>query len=642
MSNTLHGLKSVWTAALMSSSGLAAPTLVPIGGDYNTAADLVRIVSESATGSSIDIVVLPPAYAETKAEAFENGDYELALEHVTSLAQACTASADPARFPSGCRVALVDLWGRADANAPAIAAALGSADLDGVFILGGDQQAAMQTLAGTPSEWALAASYARGVVMAGTSAGNAVLSNTMNGGYTDYGDSSVGLQLGAIDLWFGDVDPLRRGLSFGSRRAVFDQHLYERGRFGRLLNETAQTADRLGGGGLVGIGVDTDTAPVVRGDRLISEIIGTSSVAIVDFRSLGARWAWLDGDGRPLPNPTPASTPTAALSARNVLAHVLAPRQSPGSIGYELDRRTPLLDGACVPYLGLGPLRVDLGDLLSNRPLILGGDLSVGPSWPEDSRVLRELVARSGATGPMLLVAAGYADGETAAADLTAYAEALALSGWAGATVAKVFPEPVSDAELARAAAIIILGADQGQLPALLADRAFERLVRTASLLAPVLMLDRSIAAMAGDVYDGIDDAADCIEAWKASQALVERGLGLVRSPRPVGFEPRLQYDYRYGRLFGIPVASSDRRPVVFGLSEASALVVTPHGATVVGQNPVIAVDTGPATFYRGTNGAFGVLNAVVDVYEPGVYDPGVCGPGVYGRGVYGRGLYGR
>jgi cyanophycinase-like exopeptidase len=445
-----------------------------------------------------------------------------------------------------------------------------------------------------------------------------VLSYTMNDGYTEYGDSSVGLQLGALDLWYGDADPLHRGLSFGSRRAIFDQHLYERGRFGRLLNETAQTADHLGAGGLVGLGVDTDTAPVIRGDRHISEVFGTSSVTVVDFRSLGARWAWVDESGRPVSNPSPASTPTAALVAHDVLAHVLAPRQGRQTIGYELDRRAPVLDGARVPFPGIRPQSLGLRDLTAERPLILGGDLSVGPSWPEDSKVLRELIARAGSTGPMLVVAAGYADGEVAAADLAAYEEALTLSGWAGATVTKVFPAPVSDAELQGAAAVIFLGGDQGQLPGLLAQRSFERLLRAAAHRAPVTMLDRSIAALAGDVYDGVDDAADWIEAWKASQAQVQRGLGLVRSPRPVAFEPRLQYDYRYGRLFGIPFGSGGRRPVVLGISEATALVVTPTGASVIGQNPVIAVDTGPSTFYLGANGAFGVLNAVLDVYEPG------------------------
>lgn len=617
MARSFDGLRGVGIAALMSSAALAVPTLVPIGGDYNTVADFVRVVSASATGRSIDIVVIPSTYADTKAEAMENGDYELALEHVSQLEQACAATVDLARFPEGCRASLVDLWVRSDADDAAVAGALGSAELDGAFILGGDQEAGMLAMAGSAAERALAASYARGAVVGGTSAGNAVLSTTMSDGYTDYGDSSVALQLGAIDMWFGGADPLHRGLSFGSKRAVFDQHLYQRGRFGRLLNETARTADRFGGGGLLGIGVDLDTAPVVRDDRWISEVFGASSLSIIDFRTLGARWSWVDGDGRAVPNPTPETTPTAALSARNVLVHVLAPRQGPGGIAYELAQRTPVLDRTPVHYPGLRAPPLDLGDLRAARPLILGGDLSMGPTWPEDSKVLRELIARAGATGPMLVVAAGYTDPEAAQEDLGTYLEALALSGWTGATVTRVFPEPVSDAELARAAGVILLGADQGQLPALLADRRFERLVRGASRLAPVLMLERSIVAMAGDVYDGVDDAADWIDAWKESQANIQRGLGLVRASRPVAFEPRLQWDYRWGRLFGIPFAAPGRRPVALGISEGSAIVVTSCGATVVGLNPVIAVDTGASTFYHGSNGAFGVLNAVLDVYEP-------------------------
>ncbi len=42
-----------------------------------------------------------------------------------------------------------------------------------------------------------------------------------------------------------------RGLSFGSRRAIFDQHFHQRGRFGRLLNLTAQSVPRTGAAHLI-------------------------------------------------------------------------------------------------------------------------------------------------------------------------------------------------------------------------------------------------------------------------------------------------------------------------------------------------------------------------------------------------------
>ncbi len=594
------------------------PILVPIGGGYDTVADYVRIVASNATGSSIDIAVVPSTYAETRAEAIDNGDYDLALEHVAELDAACTAIVTPATFPGGCHVSLIELWERPDASNPGIVAALGSPALDGVFVLGGDQGAAMAVLAQTPAEAALSATYARGGVMGGTSAGNSVLSRTMTNGYTDYGDSTVGLQLGALDIWDGESDPLKRGFAFGSTRALFDQHLYERGRFGRLLNEAARTADQLGNGGLLAIGADTDTSPVVRGDRNISEIFGLSSVTIADMKTLRSSYAWVGTDGRPVANPSPENTPTAALSARDVVVQVLAPRAGRGSIGYDLNQRVPSLDGIPRPIPFQWAQRPSADTITSSRPILIGGDLSVGPNWPGDSKVLRELVSRTKSTGPMLVIAAGYDDASAAQDDIDAYTESLTASGWTRPVQGIVYPAAVSAAQLQNAGGVIILGGNQGAISSLTADASFVQLVRNAHNRAAIVLLDRSLAAIAGDTYDAVDDAADWIEAWKASQAQVRPGLGLVSVPRRnVAFEPRLQYDYRYGRLFGIPFASSGQPPLVFGISEGTALLVTPRGATVVGENPVIEVDTARATSYLGDNGAFGVLNAVIDVYEP-------------------------
>lgn len=128
-------------------------------------------------------------------------------------------------------------------------------------------------------------------------------------------------------------------------------------------------------------------------------------------------------------------------------------------------------------------------------------------------------------------------------------------------------------------------------------------------------MLDRAMTAVAGSVYDAIDDASDPIEAFLANNAHLGSGLGLVDGS--VAFEPRLQYDYRYGRLYGIPFQAQKSRPIVFGISESTALLVGPDGATVIGQNPVIMTDSSWATFYTGENGALGAFNVLVDVYEP-------------------------
>ena len=54
--------------------------------------------------------------------------------------------------------------------------------------------------------------------------------------------------------WADSSDPRHRGLVFGSDRAIFDEHFDQRGRFGRLVNIVAQSADHFGGADRLGLG----------------------------------------------------------------------------------------------------------------------------------------------------------------------------------------------------------------------------------------------------------------------------------------------------------------------------------------------------------------------------------------------------
>jgi cyanophycinase len=56
---------------------------------------------------------------------------------------------------------------------------------------------------------------------------------------------------------------------------VIDQHFAQRNRYGRLLMIVAQSPD------LLGMGVDEDTAAVIRDDHLV-EVIGRGAVTIID------------------------------------------------------------------------------------------------------------------------------------------------------------------------------------------------------------------------------------------------------------------------------------------------------------------------------------------------------------------------
>ena len=90
---------------------------------------------------------------------------------------------------TGCTATLAVLLNRADAMDPANSAALNAATTDGIYVLGGDQEIAMDVLAGSPAEAAITAGVRqRGVVLGGTSAGAAVESRNMINGYTTLAD----------------------------------------------------------------------------------------------------------------------------------------------------------------------------------------------------------------------------------------------------------------------------------------------------------------------------------------------------------------------------------------------------------------------------------------------------------------------
>jgi cyanophycinase len=134
----------------------------------------------------------------------------------------------------------------------------------GVFLGGGDQVALVASLQGTATAAALQAYYREGGVICGTSAGAAGLSElTMAGGELD-------AEGRLIDQYLGP------GLGLLGHDAIIDTHFRRRGRMQRLFLVVA------GNPQLLGIGIDEDTALIVRGD--VGEVVGAGSVTFIDGR----------------------------------------------------------------------------------------------------------------------------------------------------------------------------------------------------------------------------------------------------------------------------------------------------------------------------------------------------------------------
>jgi cyanophycinase len=174
---------------------------------------------------------------------------------------------------------------RPDADKPSVARSLDSAT--GVWFTGGDQDLLTAAIGGTATQRAIQARYRAGAVVGGTSAGAAVMSDSMiTGNQTPPGDTTgyYGDDFPAISRHRIQITP---GLGFLSN-AIVDQHFIKRERHNRLISAVLEHPS------LIGVGIDENTALEVRPDGTW-RVLGESAVVIYD-----ARKAKVTPDSRPV------------------------------------------------------------------------------------------------------------------------------------------------------------------------------------------------------------------------------------------------------------------------------------------------------------------------------------------------------
>jgi cyanophycinase len=136
----------------------------------------------------------------------------------------------------------------------------------GVFFTGGNQLRISTLIGGTAVAKAIRAMNARGVPVAGTSAGAAVLSEHM----IAFGDEGHSPIAGSVRLAPG------LGLT---NRFIIDQHFRQRDRLGRLATALAYNPFA------IGIGLDEDTAAFIGPDNTL-EVEGSGAVTVIDAAEL--------------------------------------------------------------------------------------------------------------------------------------------------------------------------------------------------------------------------------------------------------------------------------------------------------------------------------------------------------------------
>lgn len=155
---------------------------------------------------------------------------------------------------------VLDIRNRPQANDKALAKILDDADL--IFLTGGDQLRLTTILGGSRVLDAIRTRLQAGALIVGTSAGAAVISDTM----IYEGKSEEGLLKGGVltTSGFGFVENI-----------IFDTHFLDRGRIGRLMQIVTTNPT------CIGVGLGEDSGIILKGNRT-AEVIGTGQVIIVD------------------------------------------------------------------------------------------------------------------------------------------------------------------------------------------------------------------------------------------------------------------------------------------------------------------------------------------------------------------------
>lgn len=558
----------------------AAGLLAPVGGGYaDVYPGIVAAYLARAQNRVVKVIVIPTTYS-TNAASITTAERETNLRDAErrrfELEEACKRAA-PKNVR--CTVTIAPIFTRRDAADPDVVQ-LFSDDVTGVFFLGGDQAVAMAAFANMPAEAAIAAIYARGGVIAGTSAGGALQSRVMIADYSPNVAAGNALTRNAAELW-NHKD--QRGLSVGVTGAVLDQHFFQRGRLGRLLS-TILRPDAPP----IGIGVDAYTGVRIEAGHVLTGVFGLYTIAILDAATYRtAETVAYRGE-------------SAWISARNVLVHLLAP----GDFAYDIATRTPsLAPPPPAPTRTLDALALPTGA----GPLFLTGGLTA------DSAVWSRFVdSTAGSDDPLLIVAAGYANTRPAQRAADKLGKQLG-SDYVARVVDGKQHTPLTLAGAYRG--IVVLARDQGLLqPAQLAA------IADAWRAGTPLLLDGAAAALAGSEFTAHGPTPEDAEAaeiatqraFLAERTVITPALGLL----DIAVEPRVLADNRWGRLFSLGYHHPDH--TAFGIADNAALVITDDGVTVDGDNVIVSLDLSSATLALGENQAFVIANGLLDVFAPG------------------------
>jgi cyanophycinase len=236
------------------ASRIPAPrgSLIIVGGGGRPASVLDRFLELGGGRGKVKVAVIPLA----SEDAEESGRYSAAA------------------FDSAGAKVVVVLDRPEAAHSPEVVRQLESATA--VWFGGGDQERLTAALAGTPALETIKRRFREGAVIGGTSAGAAIMSDTMiTGNQTPPGEKTG---------YYGDDYPaiarkrieIKPGFGF-LPTAIVDQHFIRRERHNRLMSAVLEHPK------LLGVGIDEATALEVQPNGTW-RVLGRSAVVVYDAR----------------------------------------------------------------------------------------------------------------------------------------------------------------------------------------------------------------------------------------------------------------------------------------------------------------------------------------------------------------------
>jgi cyanophycinase len=573
-------------------------TYVPIGSGYSSATLqlFAREAVQHDTDGTVEILVVPITFA-TDPFNISNGERQqnlsLADNRRSQVESACNAVKLAGQ---SCNVVLAPVLVREDAYLPSNLD-LFPPELDGMYILGGDQTIAMQVVANTPFEKKMAGAFESGAAVSGNSAGAAVQSLNMIGGYTGNNGPENGFQQGSVDLWLPKApNDVTRGLSFGMTTALLDQHEFQRGRIARLINASFTT-------GLLGIGADADTGAVITNEDTLRDVTGATAVIVMDLQTYNATGRF--------------AGPTHSLAIHGLTTHLIPP----GGFGYDLLTRSPLVNGQPISAPTITGRSFEALHLPSGYgPLLLAGDLRSDLSG---SAAQRFVALSGGSRARLVVLTLGYARSTDAQADAKAYASALqsqVVNPVQWFVVDSRADQSSIQNAIANASGILVTSPDQSRVMSAFASASsITSALQSAWAGGKALLADNAAAAALGQAMStdptptSSSLESDSMRDFRFSGVTIQPGLNWIPG---VAVEPRMVMDRHWGR--GYNHLHRDNGLLVLGVDVDTAIEFTATGANIWGKNTVVTFDGRYGSYALGTNDALSARYVLLDTYVEG------------------------